>query len=199
MQRKQALFLILLALHLLIILAICTKSTIANYTGFYKVTPAKPVRQMMQVATTVSSLPGIAHYAVAAGIDAGYGFFAPNVASEYVLALDCYGPDSILLYRRGIPDFAQRESVTRYVTMLGAFQDKLVAILDGEEDATSVEQRHLNAIVRSMAMNLLADDAAVSRVRATLYLYDFPSLQASRHAVPHSRLIEIESFDVDRK
>ncbi len=199
MQRKQVFFLTLLALHLLIILAVCTKSTIANYTGFYKVSPAKPVGQVMQAAAAVSTLPGIAHYAVVAGIDAGYGFFAPNVASEYVLAFDCYGADSTLLYRQGLPDFAQRESTTRYVTMLGAFQDKLVAILDGEEDATSVEQRHLNAIIRSMAMNLLGDDDAISHVRATLYLYDFPALKDSRHAAPRSRLIEIESFDVHRE
>lgn len=198
MPRKQAVFLIFLTLHLLVILAVCVKSTIANYTGFYKVAPAGPARHAMQAADVVSSLPGIRQYSVLAGVDAGYGFFAPNVASEYVLAFDCYGADSALRYRQGLPAFAQRESTTRYVTMLGSFQDKLMAMLDGKE-ASSAEQRHLNAIVRSMAMNMLAKDDSLAHVRAVLYVYDFPSLAASRHAAPHSQLIEIESFDIHRK
>src|SRR5690554_2413864 len=105
MPRKQAAFLILLALHLLVILAVCAKSTIANYTGLYKATPAQPVRQALQATAALTSLPGIYHYSVVAGVDAGYGFFAPNVASEYVLAFDCYGADSVLLYRQGLPAF----------------------------------------------------------------------------------------------
>ncbi len=199
MRCKKVLFLIFLALHLLLILAVCVKSTIANYTGFYKVSPSEPVRQVMEAADAFSSLPGIYHYSVLAGVDAGYGFFAPNVASEYVLSFDCHGVDGTLLYRRGVPEFGQRESFTRYVTMLGAFQDKLVAIMEGGEDASSVQQRHLDAIVRSMAMNMLKKDSAVSHIRATLYLYDFPSLAASRHIEPRSRLIEVESFEVHRK
>lgn len=199
MRCKQTTFLVLLALHLLLILAVCVKSTIANYMGFYGVTSPKLARQTLQIADALSGLPGVYHYSVLAGIDAGYGFFAPNVASEYVLSFDCYEAEGTLLYRRTMPGFRQRESATRYVTMLGAFQDKLVAIMDGEEDASDVRQRHLNAIVRSMAMNMLEKDGGVSRIQAKLYLYDFPSLIESRQVEPRSRLIEVESFDVRRR
>src|SRR4051812_38245824 len=86
-KKHRRLFLLIFFLfHLSLILTVCVYSTIDSYISFYK-EDSKDFKYppALEYTNRVLTTSGVHHYTVFAGIDAGYGFFAPNVASEYIL------------------------------------------------------------------------------------------------------------------
>ncbi|SKB26522.1 hypothetical protein SAMN05660226_00133 [Parapedobacter luteus] len=133
-----------------------------------------------------------------AGVDAGYGFFAPNVSSGFILEFKTCDSTGAPAHLRWLPDFTHQESYIRYSSLIDAFQDKLIA-----EDKLSEKQhlnlRRLNAIMRSIATSMLAADESTDKIEAAVYLYHFPSLEMFRLSDKEPSLLFIDQLIISAK
>lgn len=86
LSQKRIVLLTFFGFHLCLIFTVCIYTTIDSYVSFYK-GEDKSYKYPDYLTKMKNGLltSGLYQYSVMAGIDAGYGFFAPNVASEYIL------------------------------------------------------------------------------------------------------------------
>jgi len=195
---KQYLFIGFFFTHFVIILLVSINSSTDSYTTFYDIKKTGIYKVMLDVTAGVVNTPGISQYANCAGIDAGYGFFAPNVASEYVLEYKLYSKNKQLAEIRRLPGFKNKESIMRYSTMLGGFQEKLLAINDTTK-LKSLRIRYLDVLVKAMGRNILKDEKDIVEVKGTLFLYDFPSLESFHSGDRSEVLVPFTKFNIFRK
>lgn len=193
---KKALLLAFILTHLLIIFTVCVYSSFDSYLSFYK-EGDKDFKYPTALLATRNALTinGMYQYTTVAGIDAGYGFFAPNVASEYVLEFALKDKKENLLKKTILPDFKSKESIQQYSAMLGIFQEKLKYFSDSSR-ANPLYMRYLDVLIKSMAKTKISKNKIVDNVTATLYLYNYPSLHGYRNNNHRVQLIKIIQFNV---
>jgi hypothetical protein len=196
-KTKRSILLLFISAHLLIILTVCVYSSFDSYLSFYKEDQKDFVYpNALSNLKSILRIDGLTHYTVLAGIDAGYGFFAPNVASEYILEFSLKDKHHNILERNILPEFDSKESIQKYSTMLGTFQDKLKFFTDSSK-TDPLYMRYLDVLIKSMAKGVIKKNANVDNVTATLYLYDYPSLSAYRNGNKKVQLIKILQFNVN--
>ena len=86
----------------------------------------------------------------------------------------------------------------RYSTMLGGFQEKLLAINDTTK-LKSLRIRYLDVLVKAMGRNILKDEKDIVEVKGTLFLYDFPSLESFHSGDRSEVLVPFTKFNIFRK
>jgi len=103
------------------------------------------------------------------GLDTGFGFFAPNVASEYITEFHVFDKDSVLLATQYFPTL-QKESRLRLVSAYGDFQEYL------EDTPDSLKLKKCNILLKGLSLKVLSEHKAASFVSSRVYLYHFPLL-----------------------
>src|SRR6266536_858832 len=109
---------------------------------------------------------GIAPYLHAAGIQAGYTFFAPNVPSHHRLSLELFYDDGRVEYES--PRVRSKAAALRLESLL----DKLP-----EERYEPVRE----VVLKMLAFSVWREHADVKRVRATLETVHLPSITEFEH------------------
>lgn len=198
MDWRKLFFFIAVIFHFAIILSVCVASCIDGYISFYSKKPSVIASVLHAMASTMNDTKMANGYTLLAGIDAGYGFFAPNVSSGYLLEFTAYDSNGAIINRNRLPDFTHQESYIRYSSLLDAFQDKLTAA-DKLDEKQRIKVRRLNAIIKSTGTNILISHKATDKVEATLYLYHFPSLEAYRRGNKEPELLVIDHLIISTK
>lgn len=199
-NRRERIILTAMLAHCCLILIVSSWSAIKGYDRLYN-SSNKDYKAMAASVYLhkLLTLPGIAHYTRLAGIDAGYGFFSPNVASVYLIYFtprdSANRPSETII----IPPFSNAESVIRYASLLTVFQKKLI-ITEQEREEKKIYLRYLDAIAKSIGRKLLAThkDSSMQRMDITLYVYEYPSLKKYLTEQRTPLLIALDSFQVRR-
>jgi hypothetical protein len=127
------------------------------------------------------------------GFDTGYGFFAPNVASDFVLVFDIRDSSGNVITQCIMPRFKQKESTVRYTSLYNMFLDKI----EKESEKTGNKyMQYLDIVLQQIALNVKNDYAGAATVEASLYLYDYPSLEKFRTGDKNEKAILISKFKV---
>lgn len=189
--RKQLLVGCLVA-HFFFILAVCVRDTFFMVARGYTALPAglDPVAQRAQEFASLSlgehlssSNPArqmLNLYLPAAGIEVGYGFFAPNVPDNYKLVFELHYPDERVEYE--LPSAGNVAAGLRLSTLVDnigtaqndALQEVLVKMM-----AYAIWREHPDAImVRAVLGSVLLPSPAESRLGVkrtyqTTRAYDF--------------------------
>jgi hypothetical protein len=185
--------------HLVLILAVCIFSVFDDYDIFYNSEKTGYKRPAgLQRAQAAFETPGLVEYLRLAGIDTGYGFFAPNVASAYVIDFRLLDRNDNVVKRQYMPELKSGEGLMRFGTLLGNFQKKLKT-LSKQEKKKSVQTRYLDALVKAMSMSILKQQTAgdACKVKAVLYIYSYPSLKEIMLEKRDKQLIPLDSFTVN--
>jgi len=207
--KKQKLLLSFILSQLFIIFLVCINSTIASYhTTFPKDDKKLPLQGTRDILSVFLSLPIVSEYTAAVGIDAGYGFFAPNVASAYVLKFEVLNKSGKVIKTFYTPPFKSREGLIKYDTFLGAFQDRMIALEEKSRKKDKYKNtkyqdlhiRFLDALIKSMSRNLLTiiEDENANRMVTTLYLYDFPPLDKFLLGTTMPHFVHLLNFKVKK-
>lgn len=122
---------------------------------------------------------GIATYLHAAGIQAGYTFFAPNVPSHHRLTLELFHDDGRVEYEA--PHVRSKAAARRLDSLL----DKLP-----EERYESIRE----ALVKMLAFSVWREHPDVKKVRATFEAVHLPSIADFEHGKAET-LEPMFSFD----
>ena len=108
----------------------------------------------------------IATYLHAAGIQAGYSFFAPNVPSQHRLSLELFYDDGRVEYE--VPRVRSRAAALRLESLLHRL---------AEERYEPVRE----ALVKRLTFSVWRDHPDVKKVRATFGSVDPPGINEFRH------------------
>ncbi|WP_367866781.1 hypothetical protein [Pedobacter sp. WC2423] len=210
---KERLFLFFTAIHLILIILVCINSSINAYNlVFNENVKNPPLTKITDAIKLVLRIPLTQQYSVMAGIDAGYGFFAPNVASGYVLQFSIKDTSNTVIRQVYLPKLKTNEGLIRYNTLLGAFQARFKALDDERKKIgksknkvasnKSLYTRYLDVVIKSIGRNIWLSNNDYSKdqkMSATLYLYEFPNLKESLMGDYKPELINILTLEVNKK
>lgn len=112
----------------------------------------------------------IHHYSRLSGTETGFGFFAPQVGSQYLSLFHIYDYKDALIASHTLPLLKQQESLHRYATFLDLFQQAL----DKEND--HIDQRYARAILYSMGERLGLALKNAQKVECQILVFRYPKL-----------------------
>jgi len=160
---------------LIIAISVNTKSTIKHYTEFYYQNDSSERlknNSFYQLFQFVNYKP-VSTIMTYTGLDTGFGFFAPNVASEYITEFHVFDKDSLLLITQYFPSLT-KESRLRLSSAYGDFQEYL------EEKPDSLILKKCNILLKGLSMSVLSEHEKASFVSSRVYLYHYPLLKQIR-------------------
>lgn len=191
-MRRKRLYLAWLICHFLVILAVCCRDTFSVLARGRTVFPVS-FRDFWQQAETITSAAlgedlaasnparqALAVYMNSAGIEAGYGFFAPNIPNNYKLVFEIHYPDGRVEYE--LPQVSGAATGLRMATLLdyigqtryAPLRELLLKML-----AYSTWQAHPNAMMIRAVLGFVTLPSAADFQRGQkesyefLYAYDF--------------------------
>lgn len=196
-------------MHILMILIVSLTSTVESYeqsSSYSENSFTKSLTKFNDNIISLNSLPIIKQYEAIGGINAGYGFFAPNVASTYILKVSVYDKEYKKEYKSFFfPPFRTREGLNRYYTLLGYFQNKLTILenklnnkkSDEFEDSDEYGE-YLDVFIKSIGRYYYKEYPSDKyRMQSILYLYHYPLLQESILQKKPPVLIQLLKINVD--
>ncbi|KMQ59331.1 hypothetical protein ACM46_19630 [Chryseobacterium angstadtii] len=189
MKRKLQLSGIFILLFLVFVTGL--KSTFDGFYGFYyeNKTYQKPL--IYTLSENIVQATPVNMFASYTGFDTGYGFYAPNVASDFLLSFELKDKNGNVLEEKLMPSFRKKESRVRYTTVFNMFLDKISA------DKGTYDSRYyqyLDLIIKQTAMNVMKENTKASHVTAKLYLYDYPTIADFNKGKVKENFILIDEF-----
>lgn len=163
---------LVLAFHFAVIILYNIVSSVAGYEAVYGPNKRSDARMYVQAfARQAIQLAPLRSYGRFSGTNTGYGFFAPQVGSQYISLFTLYAADGSLLGEYSNPGLRQEESLHRYSGFLDLFQD----ILPSRLKTDSLAQRYARAVLYSLGRHLGRQKGA-SRVRCQVLVYRYRRL-----------------------
>uniref|UniRef100_F4C990 Uncharacterized protein n=1 Tax=Sphingobacterium sp. (strain 21) TaxID=743722 RepID=F4C990_SPHS2 len=166
---KPIIFLLGVSLHFGIIL---WNNFQHSYYAYYRTRQEEPraLTDIVHIGQHVFQYSILRVYAKLSGNDMPYGFFAPNIGSQYVTEFRLYNNRDSLRFTLGNPKLKNRESLNRYSSFTRLFES-LLKEADRSDKPTNLEQAYSRAVAYSMARYLGKSDPNISQVKVSIYLY----------------------------
>lgn len=178
---------------LLTVFAVGLKGTFDGYYGFYYENGAYDKPWIYEAVEGFVYAPPVNVFIAYTGFDTGYGFFAPNVASDFVLTFEIRDSSGAIMTQQAMPRFRQKESVVRFTSVFNMFLDK---ISKAETDAGDQYLQYLDVVIRQIALSVKKDYPGAATVAARLYLYDFPTIAQYRAGDRAEKAILISEYEI---
>lgn len=125
------------------------------------------------------------------GFDTGYGFFAPNVASNFIIvhAVEFKGGNKKLLLS-DYP-FTTKEGKLRFTMLNQLFMDRVM------DNKKTYYDKYLSVLLKRINLTVPVDNA-VCEMTTTLYLYDYQQLSKYKKAATF-KLYSIDMYTSNYK
>lgn len=169
-------------INLVIFVVVLTKvllsgisTTIESYYSFYKIERSEFLNKMIKV-NNIGSF--IWFYT---GLDTGYGFFAPNVSSNFIIISES---NNLLSSSDNLLN--TKEGKLRFVSINSIFLEN---VREGFNN-TNKEKLQYNHIILKQINNHYKKKYGLSEVETKVFLYDFPRLIDKKENI---KLIPIDS------
>lgn len=190
MKRKLQLFGIFTLLFFVFLVGL--KGTFEGYYGFYYENETYEKPFSYTISEDITESEPINMFTSYTGFDTGYGFFAPNVASDFVLNFELKDKDGNIIEEKSTPAFKNKESLIRYTTVFNMFLDK---ISGDKNNSDNKYYQYLDLIIQQIALNVMKENVNASNVTARLYLYDYPTIKDFRKGKTKENFILINEFN----
>lgn len=175
---------------LLIVFTIGLKGTFDGYYGFYYENEEYKKPLVYTVSESIAQLKPVNIFTSYTGFDTGYGFYAPNVASDFVMSFELKDKNGKVLEQKNLPYFNNKESRVRYTTVFNMFLDKI----SGKNRYDQKYYQYLDIIIRQIAAHVMKENPQASGVTTKLYLYDYPTIADFKKGKTNENLILIDEF-----
>jgi hypothetical protein len=169
--------------HFFLIFCVCSRDTFLLIAGGYSSLPASLTAVSEKVGALLSSALGdrlarsnlvrqtLNLYLRAAGIEVGYGFFAPNVPDNYKIVFELHYADGRVEYE--LPKATNEAAALRLTTLIDNIGDIQYEPLRG-------------VLVRMMAYAIWREHPDATVIRAVLGFVILPSPNDFRHGIKES-------------
>lgn len=129
------------------------------------------------------------------GLDTGYGFFSPNVSSDFVITHTLYKKDKKeVVFSNSM--FKTKEGAMRFTNINSLYMDRIDEIENDTIQLDSMRSKYLDLVLNRMNTERLKDNN-IDSIQTTLFLYHFPFLKEYPNVKP--KLITIENHNKKRK
>lgn len=166
------------------------KGTFDGYYGFYYENKSYQKPLAYTISEDITQSRPISIFASYTGFDTGYGFYAPNVASDFVMRFELKDKDGNILEEKTMPTFKSKESRVRYTTVFNMFLDKI-------SDKNRYDRKYyqyLDLIIKEIAANVMKENPRAASISTRLYLYDYPTIADFKQGKVNESLILIDEF-----
>ncbi len=178
---------------LLLVFTLGLKSTFDGYFGFYYEAGQYKKPFAYKATEAIVETTPVNMFLAYTGFDTGYGFFAPNVASDFVLIFNVQDSLGQTIHQCAMPRFNQKESMVRYTSLYNMFLDK-ISRKKGEEGDLYI--KYLDIVIRQIAVAVRKDYPTAAQVKASLYLYDYPGMERYRKGDRKEKAILISEYKI---
>lgn len=172
------------------VLVVSITSTFESYYSFYYENKDYKPSTLYKITDNINSNSVLQLFENYTGLDTGYGFFAPNVASSFLFIFEIYDDkDNLVKMQQNIP-LQTKEGFVRFTTMHSMFMETL------NENTTEVYSKYLDVIGKQLTHYISKQYPSTYKVQTNLYLYDFPQLKTLKENEKSSRpsLIQIKEY-----
>lgn len=152
--------------HLVTILLISVNSTVSSYSEFYYSKTADKIPYFKKINEVVNS-DLIRVYSQFTGTETGYGFFAPNVSSEFIVRYKWTDKEGEHVCLN--PKINSSAGIIKYASGLSLYLDEL------EKDKITADYR--KAITKCILNHFVTNNKISGKVKVEILLYDFPTIE----------------------
>ncbi|NHN26375.1 hypothetical protein FIA58_011870 [Flavobacterium jejuense] len=177
---------------ILLVFTVGLKGTFDGYYGFYYAEKEYKKPLAFTLSEEIIKLKPVSIFLSYTGFDTGYSFFAPNVASDFVLLFELKDKEGNIIENRIMPRFKNKESITRYTSVYNMFLDKIAA--EGGTIKDNKYQQYLDIIVKQIAIAVKKENPNTDQIIARLYLYHYPDLKSYQKGEKSEKLILIGEY-----
>jgi len=193
-KSKQNLFLLFALFHFLVILLISISTTVNSWYQLYhedsnKYKEPKAIKTLNSISRSFL----VSNYTFFTGLDTGYGFFAPNVASVCQIQFVVKSESDKIIDVLYMPEFSSIESISRYATLMGKFQERLKQYNVKEKSHYLL---YLDVVIKSMSKQILKKYPSKYRMEVILFLPKYPTLKQYNDGIVTPSYIPIDSYKI---
>ncbi len=152
--------------HIVLILVVSFHSLLDSYYSFYDIKKDKVV---FTTASKFLNQSSISIYTNYTGTNTGYGFFAPNVSSGFVLVYTSIDHKGEEISKTTLPPFKNKASIRKYSTALSMYLDEIGS---EQDDIPDIKKKYINAVTSCMAKKIKATDKDVDCINVKVYLFE---------------------------
>lgn len=156
---------IVVGLSLFVICLFSFLSDIDGYYTFYKKDKPLIIKKLDAFS---QSLP-INFIGKYTGAETGYGFFGPNVSSDFIFEISIYDENGNIKNTLNRIPIKSKEGALRLGCINNMFIDKL-------DDIDEKHNRYLDIILEQITKRIKKDYPKNYRVEMKMYLYEYPSI-----------------------
>lgn len=192
-NKLEKLQLVVVSIILFVILSTAIKLTFEGYYGFYYEDGNYKENIFSKITNKLSDFYPIRYFNTQTGFDTGYGFFAPNVASDFLFIFKIYDKNNNLVKIENGVQLKTKESNLRFQTINTMYLDKLKK----KEDKNYNEKynKYLDVIMKQVTKFIKNKYPNNYDVKTSLYLYDFPSIKKFNKG-EKERLFLIKTYEL---
>lgn len=164
------------------------------YTSHISFYNKKPNDFIIKALSTISENKNYELFLDYTGLNTGYGFFSPNVSSDFLITHNLYtnGTSRLILSNS---EFKTKEGASRFANLNSVFMDRIEAMEDKKKIDT-LKSKYLDVILKRLSKYQLQKDSNADSVHTVLYLYHYPLLK--EYPETKSKFIPIESHTKNR-
>jgi hypothetical protein len=161
--------LLLISIVLLTILTSAIKLTLDSFNQFYNKSNKAEKQILEKICDGIYNFPPIILLRSYSGLETGYGFFGPNVSSDFVLLYNVYDSNDRLITSDNFKLYSKEGSL-RFMSINRLFLDKIT------NDDNPKYNRYVEVILKQIAKHIAKDFPKKYTVKLYVYLYDFGSI-----------------------
>lgn len=156
---------LIVGLSLFVICLFSFLSDIDGYYVFYK----KDKPQLIQKLDAFSQTLPMRFIGQYTGAETGYGFFGPNVSSDFIFEINIYDDKGILKNKFNRIPTKSKEGALR----LGCINNMFIEKLD---DIDEKHNRYLDIVLEQITKRIKKDYPSSYKIEMKMYLYEHPSI-----------------------
>lgn len=171
---KKKAYSLLLIFVVFVITVSNVKGLLQNYYGFYY--PDKEDEKLASnliypLLSRIQEVELYNYFTTYTGLETGYGFFAPNVASDFIVDFEVLDSKNNSIAKVNFVPLANKESYVRLTTSYSLF------LYSEQKNKTEMEKQKSRLLLKGLAYQNLIAYPEATKIRANLYLYHYPTLE----------------------
>lgn len=166
---------ILLLFFLSTIIIVSTLNTLEGYYEFYYSTKELKSNKIHKGLSYFVNNKYYKLFLTYSGLETGYGFFAPNVASEFIIDYTLFDKEGNMLRKQNSIALKNKESLLRLSASYTMFQEFTENVL--KSDTLNLNSNKCKVIIKGMCYHVLEQNKNTDKVKMDLFLYNSPTIQ----------------------
>jgi hypothetical protein len=163
------------------------KLTFDGYYGFYFDNKKVEKTIFSTLADRIYDLKPIFLFRSYTGFETGYGFFGPNVSSDFVTIFKIYDDKGKLVKLLDHVNLESKEGNLRFATLNSLFLEKLT------DKENKKYNQYLDIVIKQISKYVIKDYPKNYKIETELYLFDYPTIETFNRGVD-KKLILIKKY-----